>query len=161
MKITVTFEIYVWFYSVYKWRKRKIQNMKSACISIELTVKPLRLLPPQDNCYTDGHIFKVCSKLSYATFTQLASISLKSCFSAKFPSFTTHHWITVYISDLANQLAEEYSLPIVTSYNSTRGFFLQLNCGPKSTYSKESLPGIFIKVTKAKNALCFTTSDLV
>lgn len=58
MKITVTFEIYVWFYSIYKWRKRKIQIMKSACISIELTVKPLRRLAPQDNCYTDGHILK-------------------------------------------------------------------------------------------------------
>ena len=65
------------------------------------------------------------------------------------------------IADLANQLAEEYNLPLVTSYNSTRGFFLQLNSGPKSTYSKESLPGVFIKVTKAKNALCFTTTDLV
>lgn len=73
----------------------------------------------------------------------------------------TYAGIIEDINNLANQLAEEYSLPIVTSYNSTRGFFLQLNCGPKSTYSKESLPGIFIKVTKAKNALCFTTSDLI
>lgn len=64
------------------------KNMKAACVSIELTVKPLRHLAPQDNCYTDGHIFKVSYKLSYATFTQLASISLKSCFSVKFPSFT-------------------------------------------------------------------------
>lgn len=71
-------------------KKKNTKKMKSACISVELTVKPFRFLAPQDNCYTDGHIFKVCYKLSYATFTQLpvASINLKSRFSAKFPSFT-------------------------------------------------------------------------
>ncbi|XP_022321107.2 mutS protein homolog 4-like isoform X2 [Crassostrea virginica] len=73
----------------------------------------------------------------------------------------TYAGIIEDINNVANQLAEEYNLPLVTSYNSTRGFFLQLNSGPKSTYSKESLPGVFIKVTKAKNALCFTTTDLI
>lgn len=46
-------------FTVYtKGEKEKYKNMKSACISIEVTVKPLRLLAPQDNCYTDGHILK-------------------------------------------------------------------------------------------------------
>ncbi|XP_061165050.1 mutS protein homolog 4-like [Saccostrea echinata] len=73
----------------------------------------------------------------------------------------TYGGIIEDINTLANQWAEEYNLPIVTSYNSTRGFFLQLNCGPKHNYSKESLPEIFIKVTKAKNTLCFTTTELI
>lgn len=85
---------YMYGFTVYtNGEKEKYKKMKSACISVELTVKPFRFLATQDNCYTDGHIFKVCYKLSYATFTQLASISVKSCFSAKFPSFTINPWL--------------------------------------------------------------------
>uniref|UniRef100_K1PAT4 MutS-like protein 4 n=1 Tax=Magallana gigas TaxID=29159 RepID=K1PAT4_MAGGI len=55
----------------------------------------------------------------------------------------TYAGIIEDINNVANQLAEEYSLPIVTSYNSTRGFFLQLNCGPKNR-AREALDEIYL-----------------
>lgn len=61
------------------------------------------------------------------------------------------------LTDLVKQLAEEYSLPLKTSYNTTRGFYIQL-------YSKDkddNLPGIFMKVTKQRTTLSFTCADLV
>ncbi|XP_056009857.1 mutS protein homolog 4-like isoform X2 [Ostrea edulis] len=113
---------------------------------------------------------KICSVIHDDTKYQKGMLHMRTqkCFAVKGSinglldiGRGTYAGIIEDINNLANQLAEEYSLPIVTSYNSTRGFFLQLNCGPKSQYSRDSLPGIFIKVTKAKNTLCFTTVDLI
>ena len=67
------------------------------------------------------------------------------------------HYTCNTITDMVKQIGEEYSLPLKTSYNTTRGFYIQL-------YSKDddvNLPGIFMKVTKHKNTLSFTCPDLV
>ncbi|XP_014778440.1 mutS protein homolog 4 [Octopus bimaculoides] len=65
------------------------------------------------------------------------------------------------IAELVRQLSEKYKLPLKTSYNSTRGFFMQLYSGNKDKYMVDSLPSIFIKVGKHKNTLSFTTTDLI
>ncbi|KAK2193937.1 hypothetical protein NP493_4g02025 [Ridgeia piscesae] len=66
------------------------------------------------------------------------------------------------IAEMVEQLRNEYSLPMTSAYNSTRGFHLQIH-----SHSKEELPGVsslppcFIKVTRSKNSLTFTNTDLV
>ena len=64
--------------------------------------------------------------------------------------------------DIVQQLAEKFNMNLKSAYNSTRGFHLQVNGSSKEPApSIESLPGIFIKVTKFKGTLSFTTTDLV
>ncbi|GAB1599457.1 mutS protein homolog 4 [Argonauta hians] len=65
------------------------------------------------------------------------------------------------INELVRQLSEKYKLPLKTSYNSTRGFFMQLYSGPKDMYRADSLPSIFVKVSRQKNTFSFTTADLI
>ncbi|XP_052072312.1 mutS protein homolog 4-like [Mytilus californianus] len=70
---------------------------------------------------------------------------------------TTYTEVVDDVSNLVKQLAEEYCLPLKTSYNTTRGFYIQL-------YSKDkddNLPGIFMKVTKQRTTLSFTCADLI
>jgi hypothetical protein len=59
------------------------------------------------------------------------------------------------------QDAKQYNLPIRSAYSSVRGFYMQLYCGGKEGVSAKDLPPVFIKVTKYKNTLNFTTPDLV
>ena len=47
------------------------------------------------------------------------------------------------------------------SYNTVRGFHIQLSSTGKDGYSTDNLPDEFIKVTKCKNVFSFTTADLV
>ena len=64
--------------------------------------------------------------------------------------------------DLIRQLGEQYELDLRTGYNATRGFFIQLcSDGKHDNLASVHLPDLFIKLTKAKNALNFTTPDLV
>ncbi|KAJ8319978.1 hypothetical protein KUTeg_001565 [Tegillarca granosa] len=65
------------------------------------------------------------------------------------------------ISQLVSQMAEDFNLPLRTSYSSSRGFYIQLYSSNKDQYNAENLPGIFIKVTKYKNTLNFTTADMI
>ncbi|CAH1773969.1 unnamed protein product [Owenia fusiformis] len=65
------------------------------------------------------------------------------------------------IAELTGQLSADHNLPLKTAYNSTRGFFIQLYCGGKQTISVDSLPGIFVKVTKFKNTIGCTTADMI
>ena len=63
------------------------------------------------------------------------------------------------------QLSERYRLPLKTSYNTARGFFIQLNAGAgegggAGHTSLESLPSEFIKLSKQKSTLSFVTADL-
>ena len=63
------------------------------------------------------------------------------------------------------QLSERYHLPLKTSYNTARGFFIQLYAGAcegggAGHTSLESLPSEFIKLSKQKNNLSFVTADL-
>ncbi|KAJ8047643.1 MutS protein-like 4 [Holothuria leucospilota] len=65
------------------------------------------------------------------------------------------------ISMVVKQLAEKTGWPLKTSYNTSRGFFIQLQCvGAWSSLSAEAMPPEFIKVIKTRNTLSFTTSDL-
>lgn len=66
-----------------------------------------------------------------------------------------------WLIDLVNQMAGTYNLPLKVAYSTSRGFHIQLYGGGNEGYSAENLPEIFIKVTKFKNALTFTTADLV
>jgi len=47
------------------------------------------------------------------------------------------------------------------SYNTVRGFHIQLCSTGKDGYATDNLPDEFIKVTKCKNVFSFTTNDLV
>ena len=63
------------------------------------------------------------------------------------------------------QLSERYSLPLKTSYNTARGFFIQLYVGGgegggAGHTSLENLPSEFIKLSKQKSTLSFVTADL-
>lgn len=66
---------------------------------------------------------------------------------------------------LVQQLSERYSLPLKTSYNTARGFFIQLYVGGgegggAGHTSLENLPSEFIKLSKQKSTLSFVTADL-
>ncbi|XP_071961365.1 mutS protein homolog 4-like [Antedon mediterranea] len=65
------------------------------------------------------------------------------------------------ISELIKQLAEEHHLPLKTSYNATRGFYIQLSCAANSDVALDALPSTFVKVVKSRNMASFTTSDLI
>ena len=64
--------------------------------------------------------------------------------------------------DIVQQLAEKFNMNLKSAYNPTRGFHLQVTGSTKEPApSIELLPSIFIKVTKFKGTLSFTTTDLV
>ncbi|XP_055883889.1 mutS protein homolog 4-like [Biomphalaria glabrata] len=65
------------------------------------------------------------------------------------------------IDDLHNivtNLADQYKLPLRATYNSLRGFHIQMIT---TANSSDTLPPVFIKITKQKNRLNFTTMDLI
>ncbi|XP_062863717.1 mutS protein homolog 4 [Trichomycterus rosablanca] len=64
------------------------------------------------------------------------------------------------IAGLVNQLGEKYGLPLRTSFNSARGFFIQMRLEGVGLPDGQ-LPGEFIKVTRQKNNYSFTTLDLM
>ena len=61
---------------------------------------------------------------------------------------------------MVKQLGEKHNLPLKTAYNTTRGFYAQMNLNNRDV-PVEDLPSQFIKVVKVKNVLAFTTADLV
>lgn len=66
------------------------------------------------------------------------------------------------VSEMQQQLSEELQLPIKSAYNSTRGFHMQICCGAKETQiSVDQLPKSFIKVSRSKNCISFTTMEMV
>ncbi|XP_045212131.2 mutS protein homolog 4-like isoform X2 [Mercenaria mercenaria] len=65
------------------------------------------------------------------------------------------------ITDLVNQMAGAYNLPLKVAYSTTRGFHIQMYGGGAEGYTADNLPGIFMKVTKFKNTFSFTTADLI
>ncbi|XP_064185202.1 mutS protein homolog 4 [Anguilla rostrata] len=64
------------------------------------------------------------------------------------------------IAGLVDQMREKYSLPLRTSFSTTRGFFVQLKLEGVAL-PQGQLPAEFIKVTKHKNNYSFTVADLV
>nr|AAQ20790.1 MutS homolog 4 variant gamma [Mus musculus] len=58
------------------------------------------------------------------------------------------------------QLAEKYSLPLRTSFSSSRGFFIQMTTDC-AALSSDQLPSEFIKISKVKNSYSFTSADLI
>ncbi|KAK3538258.1 hypothetical protein QTP70_033065, partial [Hemibagrus guttatus] len=64
------------------------------------------------------------------------------------------------IAGLVDQLGEKYGLPLRTSFNTTRGFFIQMKLEGFGLPNGQ-LPGEFIKVTRQKNYYSFTTLDLM
>ena len=77
---------------------------------------------------------------------------------------------------ITDQLSEKFHLPLRSAYNNTRGFYLQLYTGEvsgrkgkgrqhqkasASGMTAEQLPSEFIKVTRQRNTLSFTTIDLL
>ncbi|XP_021052643.1 mutS protein homolog 4 [Mus pahari] len=70
---------------------------------------------------------------------------------------------TEIVDDIAGmiaQLAEKYSLPLRTSFSSTRGFFIQMTTDC-AALSSDQLPSEFIKISKVKNSYSFTSADLI
>ena len=64
------------------------------------------------------------------------------------------------------QLAEQHNLPLKTGYNTIRGFHVQLYVGPGAGdvaqgLTLESLPREFMKPSKNRNTISFTTTDMV
>ncbi|XP_031756735.1 mutS protein homolog 4 isoform X3 [Xenopus tropicalis] len=64
------------------------------------------------------------------------------------------------ISGLISQLSEKYNLSLKTSFNTARGFFIQMNIDANMPTTNQ-LPSEFVKVTRIKNSCCFTTVDLL
>ena len=69
-------------------------------------------------------------------------------------------------TEVVKQLAEQHDLPLKTGYNTIRGFHVQLYVGPGAGdiaqgLSIESLPKEFMKPSKNRNTISFTTSDMV
>ena len=74
---------------------------------------------------------------------------------------------------LTEQICTKYNLQVHSIYNTTRGFYLQLYVGrsgskkPSSSkdgsegLSVEQLPREFVKVSKQRNYINFTTADLI
>nr|AAL18350.1 MutS homolog 4 [Mus musculus] len=70
---------------------------------------------------------------------------------------------TEIVDDIAGmiaQLAEKYSLPLRTSFSSSRGFFIQMTTDC-AALSSDQLPSEFIKISKVKNSYSFTSADLI
>ncbi|XP_059143835.1 mutS protein homolog 4-like, partial [Physella acuta] len=66
------------------------------------------------------------------------------------------------IHAIVQQLSETHKLALRTAYSSLRGFHIQMTAERgNSKYSSDSLPPVFIKVTKFKNTLSFTTMDVI
>ncbi|XP_070186875.1 mutS protein homolog 4-like [Littorina saxatilis] len=65
------------------------------------------------------------------------------------------------LSDMIKQLGKQYNLPLKSAFSTVRGFYIQLYCGGKNSVGAKDLPPVFIKVTKYKNTLNFTTADLI
>ncbi|XP_041374859.1 mutS protein homolog 4-like isoform X2 [Gigantopelta aegis] len=65
------------------------------------------------------------------------------------------------IVGVVKQLGEQYNLPLRTGFSTARNFYIQLYCGGSEQHSEENLPGVFLKVTKFKSTLSFTTTDLI
>lgn len=66
--------------------------------------------------------------------------------------------MTFFNPDIVTNLADQYKLPLRATYNSLRGFHIQMIT---TANSSDTLPPVFIKITKQKNRLNFTTMDLV
>lgn len=69
-------------------------------------------------------------------------------------------------TEVVKQLAEQHNLPLKTGYNTIRGFHVQLYIGPGAGdvvqgLSLESLPRDFMKPSKNRNTISFTTADMV
>ena len=62
---------------------------------------------------------------------------------------------------MIKQTGEKYGLMVKMSYNTVRGFHMQLCSTGKEGYSVDNLPDELIKVTRCKNVFSFTTADLV
>lgn len=69
--------------------------------------------------------------------------------------------LSILFSDLSKQLSEKYDLPLKTGFNSSRGFYLQLQLNRDQDMDTKSLPSEFIKVTKIKSTITCSTVDLV
>ncbi|XP_072025616.1 mutS protein homolog 4-like [Amphiura filiformis] len=65
------------------------------------------------------------------------------------------------IRELIKQLGEQYNLPLKTSFNSTRGFVIQMYNGGKNSVSTDQLPSVFLKVVKSRSTITCTTKDLI
>ena len=89
----------------------------------------------------------------------------------------THtHATTPYLAAITGQLTNRYNLPLKSAYNNTRGFYLQLYTGEMSGrkgkghqghkssavgMTANQLPSDFVRVTRQRNTLSFTTFDLL
>lgn len=68
-------------------------------------------------------------------------------------------------AEVVKQLGEQHNLPLKTGYNTIRGFHVQLYVGPGAgnvqELTLESLPREFMKPSKNRNTISFTTTDMV
>ncbi|KAG9467940.1 hypothetical protein GDO78_014030 [Eleutherodactylus coqui] len=62
------------------------------------------------------------------------------------------------IAGMISQLSDKHSLPLRTSFSTTRGFFIQMNMEGNA---QQAVPAEFIKVTRVKNTYRFTSVELI
>ncbi|RMX43324.1 hypothetical protein pdam_00014951 [Pocillopora damicornis] len=67
----------------------------------------------------------------------------------------------VLISEMIKQLGERHNLPLKTGFNGTKGFFVQMTLNRDEHIDLKTLPNEFLKATKVRSAVCFTTVDLL
>ncbi|XP_057289940.1 mutS protein homolog 4-like isoform X2 [Hydractinia symbiolongicarpus] len=72
----------------------------------------------------------------------------------------THCEVVDDISEMIKQEAESSGLPLTPNYNTTRGFYIQINTKGQEGLSKQ-LPANLVKVVTTKNIISCTTEDLI
>ncbi|XP_027047285.1 mutS protein homolog 4-like [Pocillopora damicornis] len=65
------------------------------------------------------------------------------------------------ITEMIKQLGERHNLPLKTGFNGTKGFFVQMTLNRDEHIDLKTLPNEFLKATKVRSAVCFTTVDLI
>ncbi|XP_070563567.1 mutS protein homolog 4-like [Ptychodera flava] len=133
-----------------------------------------QLFKAYHSCLGDARFSAVLEKLQTVihadTRYQKGTLNMRTqkCFAVK-PNINglldvarrTYTEIVDDIAEMVKQLSEKHNLPLKISYNSTRGFFIQMYSGKDNTVAMSSLPSVFIKVAKVKSTLNFTTADLI
>ncbi|KAK0063937.1 mutS protein 4-like isoform X1 [Biomphalaria pfeifferi] len=130
-----------------KQETAKTADSKLNCVTMLKHV--LELVPPLrdtlENC--ENELMKIYCKNLEDPSEALLDVARK-----------TYSELIDDLHNIVTNLADQYKLPLRATYNSLRGFHIQMIT---TANSSDTLPPVFIKITKQKNKLNFTTMDLI
>lgn len=73
----------------------------------------------------------------------------------------THTELLGDLEEYIQQLGDQHQLPLRSAFSSLRGHHIQLSTAAVSCTTLDSLPSVFIKVSKQKSTMSFTTMELM